>query len=644
MVSSVIGNDAKKMIVLGIDGMDPNLLKMFINKGKLPNFKKIIYNGGDFKKLATSFPPQSPVAWSNFIIGANPGKHGIFDFIHRDPKTLTPYLSIICTEGYEVIYKLGDFSISSPGRVKNMRGGIPFWDYLCEKDIPTTIMQIPANYPPTYPKKSAPLKSLSGMGTPDVLGSQGTFSFYTSEDIGLKETIGGGKVYLVDVKNQKVESKIYGPPNPYKNPDAYENTADTLVNVPFTVWVDEENDVAKIDIDGNEIILNKGEFSDWVKIDFYMIPIIRSFSGIVKFYLKECHPQFKLYVSPININPEKPVIPISFPPSFSKEIFKELGYFYTQNMPIETKALEHGIFSDDEILKQKNIVFQEEEKRLYRELENFKEGFLYHYFCVNDQLSHVFWRTIDPMHPLYTDDLNKKYGHVIEELYMAYDKIVAKTLEYVDDDTLLIIMSDHGFTSFRRTVHTNTILLNNGYISLVNPEDQGKSEFFKNVNWEETKAYNLGINAVYINLYGREPEGIVFEDEYDEVCEEIRSMLLNYVDPKNGKHPIKHVARREEIYSGPYVANAPDLIIGYEDGYRGSWKTILGQMPEEEIEDNTSPWSGDHCISADIVPGIIVSNKKIKMKKPSLIDLAPTILDYFNIRKGDQMEGESIFK
>ena len=637
-------NKDQKCIIIGIDGMDPDLLSMYMKEGKMPNFKKVIDSGGDFKKLKTTDPPQSPVAWASFSIGANPGKHGIFDFIHRNPETLIPYLSVTSTESAHAALNFGKLQIPlSGGEVINLRGGTPFWHYLSDNNIPATIMQIPSNYPPSHPDNAESLNELSGMGTPDLLGTQGTFAFYTSVDVGLKDTIGGGSVYRVQVDDGKVDATLYGPPHPYKNPEKYEDNHDSLLQVPFTVWIDERNDIARIDIDDQQIILQQGQLSQWIPVSFPVIPYAQSISGIVKFYLKECHPDFKLYVTPININPENPVLPITYPENFSDQLFDQFGYFYTQNMPPDTKALEHGVFSDKEFLQQAGQVFDEEEQRLYGELEHFQDGLLYHYFCISDQLSHTFFRTIDPAHPLYTEQLHEQYGMVFEDMYRRFDKIIGKVLKYVDEDTLLIILSDHGFASFRRGVNVNTILLDKGYITLKKPEEQGQHEYFDNVDWDNTIAYNLGINALYLNLFDRERYGSVFIEEYEQVREKIRQMLLAYVDPKTGEKPIRHVYCREDIYNGPYLKDAPDLIIGYERGYRASWETILGKMPKDEMVDNTSPWSGDHCISADVVPGILVTNRRITKDDPSLIDLAPSILAYFGLPKGERMDGESIF-
>lgn len=628
-----------KMIVLGVDGMDPNLLQQYMNEGKMPHFKKFIQKG-DFKPLITSYPPQSPVAWSNVAIGANPGKHGIFDFIHRDPDTMIPFLSITETLGSDKVLKFGSWQIPlSGGSVRNLRGGKPFWEHLCEHHIDATINQIPGNYPAQCPCESSQLKILTGMGTPDLLGTQGTFTFYTTEKSSLKETIGGGEIRLVQLKEGLVDATIDGPPHPYKTEDV-----ENLLQVPFQVWVDDSHPVAKIMIQDQEIFLKEGEFSQWVPITFDILGPLQSISGICRFYLKETHPEFKLYVSPININPENPAVPISFPNDYAKELYDSIGYFYTQNMPPDTKALEHGIFSDQEYFEQTKLVFAEEKKRLFLEIDHNQAPLLFHYFSVIDQTSHTFWRTIDPEHPLYTSELNRKSGHVIEYFYREMDQVLGELLEKVSPETQIMIMSDHGFSPFRWGVNLNTILLNKGLISLQDPTRQGQYEFFANVNWAKTKAYNLGINAIYINLLGRESHGAVWDYEYEKVRDEIIAMLLAYQDPRTGKHPIQNVSKREEIYQGEYLDKAPDLIVGFTHGYRASWETILGKMPFEEVIDNTSPWSGDHCIFFDLVPGVLISNRKIDKEKPALIDIAPTILEFFKIKDHQDMDGNNIYK
>jgi len=628
-------------IVLGIDGMDPKLLTEYMRAGKMPNFKRLAEQG-DFKPLETTVPPQSPVAWSTFSIGANPGVHGVFDFVHRDPKTLWPYLSVTETKAAPKYLKVGQWQFPlGASKISKLRQGVPYWQSLCEAHVPAVIHQVPADYPPTCPCTKG-LQLLSGMGTPDLLGTQGTFSYYTSVDHRMQRTIGGGKIYPVTVNNGRVDSVLYGPPHPYKNPKAQASREDALLSIPFTVWVDAENRNALITIQGKEFILNEGEFSDWVAVNFEIIPWLQSVHGIARFFLKAAGAELKLYVSPINIDPEKPALPISQPASYATELFHAVGPFYTQSMAPDTKALEHGVLSDQEFLKQIKIVFEEEQKRFRHVLAGFESGVLFHYFSVLDQLSHVFWRAIDPEHPLYTIKLNEQYGREIETMYRDFDRILGEVLDKAGKDALVLVVSDHGFTSFRWGVNLNTILRELGFIALRDATRQGESEFFENVDWRATEAYNLGINALYINMKGRERFGVVAPEDYESSVQAVKMALEAYIDPNTGRSPFSAIRTRAEVYRGKHLDTAPDLIIGYAEGYRASWDTILGRIPREAIVTNLSPWSGDHAIDHRVVPGVILANRALKKTDPALQDVAPTILKYFRVSVPPEMEGKAL--
>jgi len=580
----------------------------------------------------------------NMAIGANPGHHGIFDFIQRHPETMMPYLSSSETLEPSMILRMGSRQLPLSGpRINNLRRGKTFWEILCKADIPAVINQIPANYPPDCPCQKDSLKMLSGMGTPDLLGSQGTLSYYTDlEEQKLKRVIGGAEIHFVTVKDDTVEASLYGPANPYKNPERCEDKNGCRLQVPFTVHIDRENAVVRIEVAGQKLLVKQGEFSDWARVPFDALGPLQRTWGITRFYLKDCRQHFKLYAAPLNIDPSKPAVKISQPEDYSAELAGAVGLFYTQNMPPDTKALEHKIFTDEEFLKQTALVFEEEKRRLDFELGRFESGLLFHYFCVLDQVSHVFWRATDPQSPLYTPELNKHHGKVIENYYIEYDRILGEVLGRIDPSACLLIMSDHGFAPFRREVNLNTLLANRGLITLKDPRMRRKVDYFGNVNWHKTRAYNLGINAVYVNLKGREKYGAVAPEDYGAVREEIRRALLELTDPKTGTHPISHVYRREDIYSGPYLDSAPDLLVGFEEGYRASWDTILGVITKEEVKDNRSPWSGDHSIEAGRVPGILVSNRPLPREDCSLTDIAPTVLEYFGLKPDEAMKGRSV--
>jgi predicted AlkP superfamily phosphohydrolase/phosphomutase len=618
----------KKMIVIGFDGMDPKIVTRLMAEGKLPNFRKL-GESGSYMPLQTSVPPQSPVAWSDFITGMNPGGHGIFDFIHRDPESIFPYLSTSRTESAAKTVKIGKWVIPlSSGNVSLLRQGKAFWEYLSENGIPTTVFRVPANFPTVEDEAN----QLSGMGTPDIQGTYGTYSYYTDEDTDKFEDLSGGKVFPVDVFRNRVRGRLPGPINTFRK-DAPESRVD------FTVFIDPENPVAQISLQGKEIILKEGEWSDWIRINYELLPYMEKASGIARFYLKELRPNFKLYVTPVNIDPSNPALPISTPEDYSAEIAENVGLYYTQGIPEDSKALSELVLEDGEFLDQTNIAFGEEQDMLGYELGRFRSGLLFFYIGRVDQLSHMFWRTMDPKHPAY--DSGSKLKSVIENAYIEMDIVLGRVLDSIDGDTTVIVLSDHGFAPFYRAFNLNTWLRDNGYAYLT---DDSEGEFFKNVDWDKTRAYGVGFNGLFLNLKGREFKGIVDPAHSEKLLGEISQKLLSIRDPKNGEQVISRVYRAEEVYSGPYLKDAPDLIVGYNKGYRASWETVLGSFPEGILRDNRQKWSGDHLMEAALVPGILLSNKEIKLKNPALTDLAPTILEEFGIPKQDEMIGHSIFK
>jgi predicted AlkP superfamily phosphohydrolase/phosphomutase len=622
----------KKVIVLGFDGMDFNIVAQMMERGKLPNFKRLAHIG-DFKKLTTSIPPQSPVAWSNFITGTNPGGHGIFDFIHRNPKTYLPYLSTSKVKKAKHQVTIGNIVIPlESGKVSLLRKGKAFWEILEEYGIPSTVFKIPANFPPAKTKQ----RTFSGMGTPDILGTYGMFSFYTEKPIKLKEDISGGRICQVKVRNNTIKAQLIGPKNPFRK-----DGAESIID--FIVRIDPENPVAKIIIQDNEILLKQGEWSDWITVKFQMIPT-QSVTGICQFYMKMVHPEFKLYVTPINITPSDPIFPISTPKGYAEELYDKFGPFCTKGLPADTKALEHGVLDEEEFLHQDDIILKERLKIFEYELNRHEDGLLFYYFSNPDQRTHMFWRLRDKSHPAYNNRLALQFAEVVENIYIEMDKVLGRTLEKTDSKTTIIVMSDHGFAPYARSFHLNTWLKNNGYITLKDEKKQGKEEFFMNVKWDETVAYALGLNGLYINLRGREGRGIVWPgSEQSRYIDEIAEKLEHLRDPKTGNKVILKAYKTSEVYSGNYVKDAPDIIVGYNSGFRASWQTALGKIPKVLFEDNTDKWSSDHCMAHTVVPGILLANKKIVVENPAIFDITATILSEFGIEKGKDMVGKTIF-
>jgi predicted AlkP superfamily phosphohydrolase/phosphomutase len=628
------GQSRKKLIVLGVDGMDPQLLTKFMSEGKMPNFAKLAQEGS-FKRLTTSVPPQSPVAWSNVITGMNAGGHGIFDFIHRDPKTMELYFSASRVEAPKHVLHIGSWVIPlGSGSAEQLRQGKAFWQILDEHDIPNSVYRMPSNFPPV-PAKG---ETLSGMGTVDLRGGYGTFSYYTDDPMAVAGAEEGGQVIPVQVVNSQVTSQLIGPDNTFRK-----ESAPATEN--FTVSVDPAESVAKIAFQDQQFVLREGEWSGWVPIQFQLIPFFGNVNAICRFYLKQAHPRFELYVSPMNIDPKDPALPISTPPSYSKYLADHVGEFHTQGIAEDTKALSDGVLDDKEFLEQSHTVLAEHRRVFDLEFPKFKRGMFFFYFSSLDLNAHMEWRQTDPESPMYDTALAAQYGTALEEFYQQIDQVLGEILPTLDEQTTLIVLSDHGFAPYRRSFNLNTWLLQNGYIvmkgdSAAAPDD---STPFVGVDWSKTRAYGIGLNGLYANVRGREKGGIVDPAQADALMREIREKLVAMRDPKNNQPIITRVDLASEAYQGPHTHDGPDALVGYNRGYRAGWKTILGSFPAEVLEDNMNPWSGDHCMDYRLVPGVLLSNRKIALENPALTDIAPTILGEFGIPKGDGMMGRSVF-
>jgi predicted AlkP superfamily phosphohydrolase/phosphomutase len=628
----------KKVIVIGMDGLDHGLLQGWIEAGKLPAFQRVLREGGDFRPLRSSIPPQTPVAWSNFIAGTDPGGHGIFDFIRRDPLNLDPshFLNFSATETSAAKHtlRIGQTILPlSGGEVKNLRGGRAFWQVLEEHDIPATVIRMPSNYPPVATRQ----RTLSGMNTPDLKGTYGIFNYYTNESKQITEEAGGGgRVHDVFVVGNRIEARLPGPSNSFRvgNPET---------EIDFKVFIDPVNTAAKIVIQDQEFILKEKEWSGWKRVRFSLFPT-QSVAGICLFYLKEVRPKFKLYISPIHIDPADPALPISTPESYARELASRFGPFFTKGLPADTAALDNDVLDEAEFLTQDDLVLRESLEQLDYELGRFNEGLFFYYFSSPDQRQHMFWRLIDPDHPGYDPKLAGKYGPAIENIYGEMDRALDRVIGKVDRDTVLLVMSDHGFNPFRRGFNLNTWLFQNGYHRLVKPWKQEETQFFNNTDWAKSAAYGAGLNGLYINEKGREREGIVAPGaEKDNLVREIARKLEALTDPKTGEQAILHAYVGREVYHGSYVDQAPDIVLGFNRGYRISWQSPLGGFPKAVLEDNTKKWSGDHMTSPDVIPGIVLANREIRAETPALFDLTATILDLFRIEKLKDMIGTSIF-
>ncbi len=635
-----------KVIVIGIDGMDPRLSHAMMKAGELPHLARMTAAGG-FSPLGTSIPPQSPVAWSNFINGSGPGSHGIFDFIHRHPHEQSkPFFSAAETLPGKGSIEWGDYQLQldfwpfnhQPSQTVLRRQGVPFWDYLDAQKIDSVFYDLPSNYPPS-PSQYGHHKCLSGMGTPDMLGTYGTYQYFSEDSPadGLDE--GGGKRRRLHFDNDSARARIEGPPDALRK-------SPTSIEIEFEIHRDRRSNAALLEIQGRKIMLNPGKWSRWIRLDFAMstprpLPNQHA-SGICRFLLQEVAPNFRLYVTPINVDPSDPVVPLSEPKNFISDVSQDLGLFYTTGFQEDHKARSNGVFNDDEFRKQATHVLEERLALFEHAIQNYEDGLLFFYFSSSDLQSHMFWwdeSDGNAQHPTLSNPQAASRFQYVKDLYKRLDAVIGDIHDRYGGKATLFVMSDHGFANFGRQFNLNSWLRDFGYL---NPREC--SNVLANGDWTRTKAYGLGINGLYLNLKGREAEGIVEPgEEQEKLLKQLTARLKNVRD-FNGNRVIRNVYRSDEIYSGNATELAPDLIIGYSRGYRASWETCLGDLTQESLLDNTSAWAADHCADALEVPGVLFCNKPVDKPDPMLVDIAPSILQEFGLSTPSTMTGRSVFK
>jgi predicted AlkP superfamily phosphohydrolase/phosphomutase len=638
LTSSAAARDgaARRMIVLGVDGLDPVLLGRLMEQGVTPNLRRLAGLGG-FRPLGTSIPPQSPVAWSNFITGMDPGGHGLFDFIALDRKTLAPYLSSARVEPAErKPIALGRWRIPL-GREKTvrLRDGQAFWEVLDREGVSARLFQVPANYPPVPVGDAA----LSGMGTPDLRGTPGTFSYYTNDPTVRPGPVSGGVIRRVALSNGEMTSVLEGPPNSFLAEAPWSTVA-------VRVRTDVSNPVALVQVGEEQRLMGVGEWSDWIGVRFPLLPGLVEVPGMVRVYLQRTSPRFGLYISPVNIDPRDPAQPISHPGEYARELAEAAGPFYTEEMPEDTKALSAHVLGPQEFLRQTSLVM-DERRRLFRyELERLSrqsgDQFLFFYLSTVDQRNHMMAREMDPEHPFHRADTPRELAEAMRETYREVDEMAGWVLDRLQPDTTFIVMSDHGFAPFRRGANLNTWLEQQGYLSLIDPARRDSYEWLEGINWSRTRAFAIGLNSLYLNVRGRERSGIVAPEEREALARQIASRLAQWQDPQTGALVVTQPLVREEVYRGVHVEAAPDVIVGYGNGYRASWDTTTGKIPAALIEDNDHEWSGDHCMDARLVPGVLLANRPLTAGEADLRDLPVTILDHFGIARPPQMSGRSV--
>jgi predicted AlkP superfamily phosphohydrolase/phosphomutase len=631
----------QQVVVLGFDGADPNLMSQWMAAGKLPNLARLARTG-TFKPLGTTNPPESPVAWASFATGLNPGGTGIFDFLTRDPQTYLPELSLAKSERPEFLFSMIPIKAL---HITNERSGVPFYQAVANAGYKTTVLRMPLEFPPT------PLpggKLWAGLGVPDARGTWGTFFYFSTDltpwDVG--DTEFGGKLVRLEMQGSSAKAEVEGPVDPAVK--AYQR-----VSIPIKFTADAVKNSVAIELDGHTQTIREKQWSDWFRVAFPITPLL-SVHTIARFYVLQVYPDLRIYMSPLNFDPEDPPVPVSYPRDYTAELARRHGLMKTLGWWHDTWALneekiDEGVFLEDLFQTTAKL-----EEITLDELQHDPPSLLVSVFTSTDSVSHMFYRLIDPQHPRYDPELAKKYGDSILRVYERMDDTVGKVMQAMKPGSELIIVSDHGFHTWRWGFNTNTWLVENGYMALRSSGGEekrhnladlfGRGSFFPNVDWTRTRAYALGLGQIYLNLKGREKYGIVQPgQEAGQVAEDIRQKLLAYRDPDNHQAVLQDVYLAKQIFHGARMAEAPDLQLDFSIGYRTSWQTSLGAIPNGIIVANMMKWSGDHCASdPQNTSGIFFSGRAVTTASPSILDIAPTVLSLFHVNPPEPLDGHPV--
>jgi predicted AlkP superfamily phosphohydrolase/phosphomutase len=655
----------QKMVILGFDGMDPALVKQLVADGKLPNIKRLISQGGLYP-LGTTHSAESPTAWASFATGMNPGKHNIYDFLVRDTATYLPDLGMVRREPARFLF--GYVPIARP-KVHSIRGGTSFWVTAGRAGVRSSVLTVPVTFPPEEVPNG---ELLSGLPLPDIRGTMGTFYYFATDLSRYEEgnTEMGGILKRLLIENDVAHTELIGPPNPLvrqqveqirrKGPTVSEQDRAQLaelqgredVRLPMTVRWNRAGKTATVDLGGQSITLQPGRWSKWVDLEFRINVLLR-IRGMAQLLLVSADRELQLYVSPINWKPDAPPIPMSYPSGFSGNLFDKIGYYRTLGWAEATWPLNEGRMDEQTFMDDLYKAFDDRAQVILTRLTAREWDLMVGVIESTDRVQHMMWRLIDPKHPMYDAALAAKFGGAIESVYRRADAFVGEVIDQVEPGTPILVVSDHGFHSWRKAVNLNTWLVQNGYMALQGqrPADKklddlfGGGTFWENVDWTRTRAYAMGIGQIYFNLRGRESQGIVSPGaEARQLADELTGRLLAMKDPDDGAPIVRSVYKRDDIYAGEFLNNASELQVGMHEGYRVSWQTTLGGSPEGLVYPNMKKWSADHGgYDYATTAGVLIANRRLTTSTPTIMDLAPTVLKYFGIEVPAEIDGKAIF-
>ena len=455
------------------------------------------------------------------------------------------------------------------------------------------------------------------MCVPDLRGTQGSYTIFT-EDKPQRAITGGLWRKLRKLDEKRWIAELPGP----------ENADGEYAAVRIELAVSGE--IAVLITDKDKLKLKKGFLSEWLELCFRSDG--RKVRGISRFcYTQDSNGNPTLYSTAVHVDPYSPSVPISHPVHYSRYLAGLYGPYATLGLAEDTWALNNGAVSKETFLEQAWSIFKERKKMFFDALEHTPDGLVICVFDTSDRIQHMFWGD------------GSAQGSPINEMYNRMDSLIGETVEIMGRKDMLIVMSDHGFTSFHTCIDFNRWLLENGYLFLEDGIETVDTSF-KGVDWSRTRAWSMGLAGIMLNIRGREGQGIVEPgSEAAALIEEISGKLIE-LENTDGDRVISAVYPSESVYSGPYVSRGPDIVIGTKPGYRSGWTSVTGGIGKDVIYPNDRRWNGDHCHDHRLVPGTLASNVKLRTENATILDIAPTVLRALGVAAPSYMEGKSLIQ
>jgi len=583
--------------------------------------------------LGTTTPPQSPVAWSSFATCKNPGGHGIYDYLRRNPET---FLLIAGVSETKRPVLAADGSVERPATTVSFRKGRTFWSVADEQGVRSKVFNVPYMTPPDNLMHGT---MLSGTGVSDIRRTD-SISFGISDKYSAQEDRAGGVLLPLKFDGNVAELGIPGHARVQRT--AIDADDKKYIEVPVRIVADRTNGKVGIDVAGKSVSLQEGEWSPWIESEFQVTPKFVAYA-ISRFYLIECGEYVRIYMTCFQNDPRRPYSAFTHPSGYAGELADRYGLYKTVGWAFDTRALAEDWLTEDGFLDDVKETMAWRERLTLDELDADDFDLLVSAWTATDRVAHMFWRFRDPEHPLYKAEGARKYGHVLEDTYIEMDRIVGNVIDRISDDDLLMVLSDHGFGTWRIGFNVNTWLVRNGYAMLKGQPDPSRAasmaKYLQSLDWSQSRAYGLGLSSVYVNMLGRERDGIVPEDEVETLVAKLRDELMQVTFPGTGEKVFKDIYTSRE-YSGLAEKGAPDLVLAYRKGYQNTKASAKGCVPRRVFEPCRDKWSGEHSGSdARDIPGMLFCNRSLSTRAPHIIDLGVTALDYLGKQVPSDFEG-----